>query len=63
MIAKSIRARFLLWLAFLLVAILSGFGFTAYRLHTSNRLRLIDEDLNRRLRAVNMDLRARGPAQ
>ena len=60
MIAKSIRARFLLWLAFLLVAILSGFGFTAYRLHTSNRLRLIDEDLNRRLRTVSMDLRSRG---
>src|SRR5688572_218529 len=58
MFGKSIRFRFLLWLAFLLVAVLSGFGFTAFRLHTANQLRLIDEELERRVSTLSLDVRA-----
>lgn len=45
MIAKSIRWRFVLWLAFLLIGILIGFGVTAYQLNRINRFRQIDEEL------------------
>lgn len=57
MFAKSIRGRILLWLAFLLVCILAGFGLTAYQLHRTNRFRQIDDELARRLAAVSSDLR------
>ena len=49
MFTKSIRWRMQLWLAFLLVCILSGFGITAYQLHRTNQLRLIDDELDRRV--------------
>ncbi|MCL4181488.1 MAG: hypothetical protein KJ072_27585, partial [Verrucomicrobia bacterium] len=61
-IFRSIRWRFQLWLAFLLIAILSGFGVSAYQLHRQNRLELIDEELERRVSALNGDLRGRPPA-
>ena len=61
MFTKSIRWRFLLWLAFLLVCILGGFGATAYQLHRTNRFNQIDEDLQRRLVAVTGDVRGRPP--
>lgn len=56
---KSIRWRLQLWLAFLLICILSGFGVTAYQLHRTNQLNQIDEDLQRRLLAVGGDVRSR----
>lgn len=61
MIAKSIRWRFVLWLAFLLVGILIGFGVTAYQLSRLNRFRQIDEELERRVAALNGDVRMPPP--
>jgi heavy metal sensor kinase len=57
MFARSIRARFQWWLAFLLVALLSGFGITAYQLHRTNRFNQIDQELERRVSALSGDLR------
>jgi two-component system, OmpR family, sensor kinase len=54
---RSIRVRLQLWLAFLLVTILSGFGVTSYQLHRIYRLNEIDEALNRRLAALSSDVR------
>src|SRR5881628_3206158 len=61
MFTKSIRWRLLLWLAFLLVCILSGFGVTAYQLHRTNQFNQIDEVLKRRVAALSADVRGRGP--
>ncbi len=61
MVTKSIRWRLQLWLAFLLVCILSGFGVTAYQLHRTNLLRQIDEDLQRRVTALTADVRGIPP--
>ena len=46
---RSIRWRLQLWYGVLLLAVLSGFGITAYRLETSRQMRQIDEELQRRL--------------
>ncbi len=61
MFTKSIRWRLLVWLAFLLVCILSGFGVTAYQLHRVNQLNQIDNGLERRLAALSADARAGPP--
>src|SRR5947208_1255848 len=61
MFAKSIRLRFVLWLAFLLVAILSGFGFTAFQLYRTSQLGQIDEELQKRVASLSSDLRSNGP--
>jgi len=61
MFTKSIRWRLQLWLAFLLICVLSGFSLTAYQLHRTNRLNQIDEDLQRRVAAVSGDVRRRPP--
>jgi hypothetical protein len=61
MFPKSIRWRLQLWLAFLLVCILSGFGVTAYQLHRTQRFAQIDEELDRRVLALNADVRGRPP--
>ncbi len=61
MFTKSIRWRLLLWLAFLLVCILSGFGVTAYQLHRVNQLSQIDSGLERRLAALSSDARGGPP--
>src|SRR5882724_4378822 len=61
MFTKSIRGRLLLWLAFLLVCILSGFGITAYQLHRRNALSQVDETLERLVAALSTDVRGRGP--
>jgi heavy metal sensor kinase len=61
MFTKSIRWRLQLWLAFLLVSILSGFGFTAYQLHRLNRFQQIDEELERRVAALSDAVRGRPP--
>jgi two-component system, OmpR family, sensor kinase len=46
---QSIRWRLQLWYGVLLVALLGGFGFTAYRLETSRQLTRVDEEIQRRL--------------
>src|SRR5439155_19018544 len=45
MIIKSIRWRLQVWLAFLLVCVLTGFGATVYQLQRVNQLKQIDEEL------------------
>jgi two-component system, OmpR family, sensor kinase len=46
---QSIRFRLQLWYGVLLLALLCGFGYTAYWLENSRQLRGIDEELQRRL--------------
>jgi len=58
MFTRSIRGRFQLWLAFLLVVILTGFGVTAYQLHRTNLVAQIDRELTRRMVALEGALRA-----
>jgi len=63
MFIKSIRGRLLLWLGFLLVCTLAGFGVTAFQLHRTNEIRQIDEELQHRLSALsgNLTLNLGGP--
>ena len=61
MFTKSIRWRMQLWLAFLLVFLLFGFGVTAYQLHRDNQFRQIDEELARRVAALSADVRRPPP--
>ncbi len=61
MFTHSIRWRFQFWLAFLLLCILSGFGFTAYQLHRTNQLRHTDQELERRVAAIGRALRESRP--
>src|SRR5712691_1491133 len=61
MFAKSIRWRFVLWLAFLLTFILTGFGITAYQLQRMNRFGQLDEELKRRVAALSTTVRAPQP--
>jgi signal transduction histidine kinase len=53
MYAKSIRWRLQLWVAFLLVCVLSGFGVTVYQLQRLHQLNQIDEELGRRVAALS----------
>ena len=46
---QSIRWRLQLWYGLLLVAVLAGFGITAYRLESDRMVRRIDEELETRL--------------
>lgn len=46
---QSIRWRLQLWYGVLLIAVLSGFGITAYRLESARQIRRIDEELQQRL--------------
>ncbi|HSI12376.1 MAG TPA: ATP-binding protein [Chthoniobacter sp.] len=57
---RSIRWRLQLWYGALLVAVLCGFGATAYHLEKGRRYRLIDEGLHSRLSLLVDALRA-GP--
>lgn len=57
MMPKSIRWRLQLWQGFLLVCLLSGFGFTAFQFYRANRLSQIDEELGRRVAALTADVR------
>lgn len=63
MIFHSIRWRLQLWLAFLLVCVLTGFGVAVYQLQRINQLDLIDQDLQRRVAALSAVLRARPPQE
>lgn len=59
MIFHSIRWRLQLWHSLILVAVLIGFGTTAYRVARANQLRRIDQELQQRL----MSLWRPGPPQ
>lgn len=48
----SIRWRLQLWYGLLLIAVLSGFGVTAYQLESGRQFRRLDEELRRRLPAL-----------
>src|SRR5260221_451028 len=61
MFPNSIRWRLQLWLAFLLVCVLSGFGVTVYQLHRVNQLNQIDEELERRVAALSAAVRGGPP--
>ena len=61
---KSIRWRLQLWYGALLLAVLSGFGFTAFHLEKARNFRRIDEGLHERISLLVDALRAgpeRGP--
>jgi two-component system OmpR family sensor kinase len=61
MFLRSIRWRLQLWLAFLLVSVLSGFGVTIYQLQRVNQLKQIDEELERRVAVLSGALRGPPP--
>src|SRR6266545_4032078 len=61
MFPKSIRWRWQLWLAFLLIGVLSGFGVAVYQLQRVNQLKQIDEELERRLAALSSAVRGGRP--
>src|SRR5712671_2420635 len=61
MFLSSIRWRLQLWLAFLLVAVLAGFGVTVYNLYRVIQLNQLDEELKRRVAVVSSALRG-GPS-
>ena len=57
MLFKSIRWRLQLWLAFLLVCLLSGFGFTVYQLQRISQLSQLDGELERRVAVISGAIR------
>ncbi|MFO1515197.1 MAG: ATP-binding protein [Verrucomicrobiota bacterium] len=59
MFIKSIRWRLQLWLAFLLVCTLSGFGIATFEAHRIKQYQQVDEELNRRFEILSRI--ARGP--
>ncbi|MCE9612555.1 MAG: HAMP domain-containing protein [Chthoniobacter sp.] len=61
-IPKSIRWRLQLWYGALLVAVLSGFGFTAFHFARARQLRRIDEGLQKRVSVLVDALRVARPA-
>ena len=60
MLTRTIRARFQLWLAFLLVCVLSGFGISLFQLQRVQQFKKIDEELELRVAALSGALRG-GP--
>ncbi len=57
MIFDSIRGRLQLWYGLILVAVLAGFGVTAYQLERGRQLRRIDGELQRRVNLLATALR------
>src|SRR6266850_3353036 len=60
MFTNSIRWRLVLWLGFLLLCILTGFGMTAYQLYRINQFKQLDEALGTRVAALTSEVR-QGP--
>jgi two-component system OmpR family sensor kinase len=58
MILKSIRWRLQIWYGLILVAVLAGFGLTAYHLERARQLRQIDQELDHRVEALHESLAA-----
>ena len=67
MIFKSIKWRLQLWYGLILVAVLVGFGVTAFQLERGRQFRRIDGELQRRVNALASALRqpprGRGPGE
>jgi heavy metal sensor kinase len=63
MFTQSIRWRLQLWLAFLLVCVLTGFGVTVYQLQRLHQLNQIDEELGTRVSALSKAFRPPPPFQ
>jgi two-component system OmpR family sensor kinase len=61
MLFKSIRWRMQLWLAFLLVCLLSGFGLTVYQLQRISQLSQLDGELERRVAVISGAIRGAAP--
>lgn len=61
MFTHSIRWRLQLWLAFLLLCVLSGFGVAVYQLQRANQFNQLDEELQRRIAALSSALRGGPP--
>ena len=61
MIFHSIRWRLQAWYGLILVAVLAGFGLTAYQVARDNQLRRIDQDLDLRVKAVFRPQSLEGP--
>jgi two-component system, OmpR family, sensor kinase len=61
MIFKSIRWRLQLWYGLLLLAVLAGFGLTAYELERGKQFRRTDDELRRHVVELGNALRANGP--
>jgi len=61
MIIKSIRWRLQLWLAFLLVCTLSGFGIATYEAHRLKQYQQVDEQLDRHFDTLAGLARGPGP--
>jgi two-component system OmpR family sensor kinase len=61
MIFNSIRWRLQLWYGLLLLAVLSGFGITAYELQRGKQYRRADDELRRRVVELSNALRANAP--
>ena len=61
MFTHSIRWRFQLWLAFLLLCVLTGFGVAVYQLQRVNQLNQIDEELATRVAALSLAVRGGPP--
>src|SRR5688572_22690328 len=55
---RSIRWRLQLWYGALLIAVLCGFGFTAFHLESARQFRRMDEGLQTRISALVDALRA-----
>jgi len=65
MIFKSIKWRLQLWYGLVLVAVLVGFGVTAYQLERNRQFRRVDDEIHRRIGSVVQQLHRppRGPRQ
>ena len=61
MFTHSIRWRLQLWLAFLLLCVLSGFGAAVYQLQRANQFIQLDEELQRRIAALSSAVRGGPP--
>jgi hypothetical protein len=61
MFFNSLRWRVQLWLAFLLVTVLTGFGVSVYQLQRLTQLGQIDQELERRVAALSSALRGPPP--
>jgi len=61
MFTHSIRWRLQLWLAFLLLCVLSGFGVAVYQLQRANQFSQLDEELQRRIAALSSSVRGGPP--
>ncbi len=61
MFTHSLRWRLQLWLAFLLVSVLTGFTVAVFQLHRLTQFNQIDEQLERRVAALSRDVRGGPP--